>query len=146
MQNEERINVLETQVRTLKEMVDALMAQVSPDVIQSKKFEVVNGEGKVIVELSNLIGGGADNGMLVTRTSAGKTLVELGATNDGEGKVVTRNSQGQTLVELTANSDGKGMVTTENGNGKTLVIIGTNSNGGAVQTQNGRGKVTSTTS
>ena len=59
MQNEERINGLETQVRTLKRIVygfgcllvagvvvSATSVQSVPDVIQAKRFEVVNDEGK----------------------------------------------------------------------------------------------------
>ena len=156
MQNEERINGLETQVRTLKRIVygfgcllvagivvGATSLQTVPDVIQAKKFEVVNDEGKVIVELSNLIGGGVDNGMLVTRTSKGQTLVKLSAGPSG-GAVVTENGKGQILVELTGSPEGNGMVRTENGKGQTLVELTATPNGeGVVQTQNGKGVETS---
>ncbi len=63
MQNEERINVLETQVRTLKRIVygfgcllvagivvGATSLQTVPDVIQAKMFEVVNSYGTVIAK------------------------------------------------------------------------------------------------
>ena len=65
MQNE--ITELRNQVRTLKRIVygfgcllvagvvvSATSLQTVPDVIQAKKFEVVNGEGKVLVELSGM--------------------------------------------------------------------------------------------
>ena len=61
MSTDTRIESLETQVRTLKRMlfgvfglvvVGGLLAattlQSVPDVIQAKKFEVVNDEGKVV--------------------------------------------------------------------------------------------------
>ena len=113
MQNEQRINGLENQVRTLKRIVygfgcllvagvvvSATSLQTVPDVIQAKKFEVVNDEGKVIVELRNLIGGGVDNGMLVTRNSKGQTLVELTSNMFGHGGVVTRNEKGEITYTL----------------------------------------------
>ena len=69
--NAKRITELRNQVRILKRVVygfgcllvvgivvGATSLQTVPDVIQAKKFEVVNGKGKVIVELSNNIGGG----------------------------------------------------------------------------------------
>ena len=175
MTTDTRIESLETQVRTLKRMlfgvfgvvvVGGLLAattlQSVPDVIRAKKFEVVNDEGKVIVELWNLEIGGVDNGVLVTRDSAGKalvglgassgggivvtengkgqTLVELGVTTEGEGAVQTQNGKGQTLVQLTATTDGKGMVKTENGKGGTLVELGADWGGnGSVTTENGKG-------
>ena len=121
MQNE--ITELRNQVRTLKRIVYGfgcvLVAgyavgtsmQTVPDVIQAKKFEVVNDEGKVIVKLGNLVGGGVDNGILVTRNSKGQTLVELGVIEGGNGADRTQNGKGQTLVELGAGPDG-GFVTT----------------------------------
>ena len=58
MQNDERINGLETQVRTLKRIVygfgcllvagvvvSATSLQTVPDVFRAKQFEVVNDEG-----------------------------------------------------------------------------------------------------
>ena len=156
MQNEERINGLETQVRTLKRIVygfgcllvagivvGATSLQSVPDVLDAKMFRVVNDEGKVIVELSNLIGGGVDNGMLVTRNSEGQTLVELSA-GPGGGMVTTQNGKGQELVRLGA-SPGGGIVITENGKGQTLVRLGcyTGLNGGYVETFTSTGVSTS---
>ena len=128
MQNE--INELRNQIRTLKRVLytlcgagvlGGLLAATNlntvPDVIQAKKFEVVNDAGKVIVELRNLRGGGVDNGQLVTRISTGGTLVELGA-GPGGGLVLTQNGKGGTLVELGTTVDGEGLVATENGKGK----------------------------
>ena len=178
MQNE--ITELRNQVRTLKRIVygfgclliaglavGATSMQTVPDVIQAKKFQVVNDDGKVIVELSNQVGDGVDNGRLVTRNSAGQTLVELGSsefegvviTKNGKGQtlvllsssefggaVVTENGKGQTLVRLTSTVDGEGTVTTVNGKGQTLVLLTTSNDGeGAVLTYNGKGTITSTT-
>jgi len=156
MQNE--ITELRNQVRTLKRIVygfgcllvagvvvGATSLQTVPDVIQAKKFEVVNDEGIVLVELSNLIGGGVDNGMLVTRNSEGQTLVKLWASSVG-GMVATENGKGQTLVRLGVTEGGNGAVTTENGKGQTLVRLGATTDGeGMVITENGKGTMTSHT-
>ena len=114
--------------------------QEVPDVIQAKKFEVVNDSGKVIVEMSNLQGGGVDNGQLVTRTSTGGTLVKLIA-GPGGGAVETRNGKGQILVELGVTTDGQGHVETQNGKGQRLVALSATTDGeGLVKTQNGKGQ------
>jgi hypothetical protein len=176
MSTNTRIESLEHQVRTLKRMllgvfglvvVGGLLAattlQSVPDVLRAKKFEVVNDEGKVIVRLSNLEGGGVDNGMLETRNSAGQRLVALGAipgggvvetqngkgqtlvllgvTTEGTGSVKTQNGKGQSLVQLGVTVGGEGAVTTENGKGGTLVRLGVTTDGqGSVTTQNGKGQ------
>jgi hypothetical protein len=111
MQNE--INELRNQVRTLKRMlfgvfgvvvVGGLLAATSlqsvPDVIQAKKFEVVNDEGKVVVVMEPVLHQGTHYGFVTTANSKGQTLVELTATTEGEGVVETQNGKGQTLVKL----------------------------------------------
>ena len=85
MQNE--ITELRNQVRTLKRIVygfgcllvagvvvSATSLQTVPDVIQAKRFEVVNDKGI--------------------------TLVQLGATKNGEGAVLTENGKG-TITSIT---------------------------------------------
>ena len=128
----------------------ATSLQTVPDVIQAKKFEVVNGKGKVIVELSNNIGGGVDNGKLVTRNSVGQTLVELssgsGAGGAGAGIVTTYNEKGLELVELIASENGYGLVVTNNRQGQKLVQISSYSGSGGteagmVTTYNEQGQV-----
>ena len=150
---EERMETLEKQVRRQRRwnialgvmvVVGGLMAakgvQEVPDVIQAKKFEVVNDEGKVIVELSNVQGGGVDNGFVLTRNSVGQTLVKLGVTSGGQGLVRTENGKGQTLVILGVNTVGKGLVQTENGKGQTLVQLSSSPVGGKVMCSNATGK------
>ena len=181
MQNE--ITELRNQVRTLKRIVygfgcllvagivvGATSLQSVPDVIQAKKFQVVNDKGKVVsawhydfaggmfelmdatgnkifltLECLNDIGG-----LLRTQNGKGQALVALGVTTDGNGVVATENGKGQTLVELTATTDGEGLVQTENGKGQALVTLSATEGGrGMVTTQNGKGqtlvKLTATT-
>ena len=101
-----------------------------------------NGKGQTLVELVASTNG---EGMVITQNGKGQTLVKLGTTTSGVGLVKTENGKGQALVELGASTDGEGIIQTNSSNGKPLVILSATSNGGAVQTQNGRGKVTSTT-
>tara|TARA_B110000263_G_C14814168_1_gene287762 strand:+ start:153 stop:494 length:342 start_codon:yes stop_codon:yes gene_type:complete len=74
MQNEERMYVLENQIKTLMRIVygfgclliagvvvAATSLQTVPDVIQAKKFEVVNDEGKAVAILSTASDGGTLN-------------------------------------------------------------------------------------
>ena len=96
MQSEERINVLETQVRTLKRIVflvcglliagvvvSATSVNRIPDVIQAKKFEVVNNEGKTVVGLSaNAIG----MGRLIVRNKDSKPVAAIFADTYGMGR------------------------------------------------------------
>ena len=118
MQNE--LNELRNQVRTLKRMlfgvfgvvvVGGLLAATSlqsvPDVIQAKKFQVVNDAGKVVVVMEPVLHQGTHYGFVTTANSKGQTLVQLSATTGGEGAVVTQNGKGQALVRLGATTEGK---------------------------------------
>ena len=154
MQNEERINGLENQVRTLKRIVygfgcllvtgivvGATTLQTVPEVIQAKRFQVVNDEGNVIVEMNSVLHEGEHYGFVTTRNGKGQRLVALGATFEGNGVVTTENGKGQDLVRLGATTEGEGMVTTENGKGQTLVELGVTTGGeGMVSTENGKGQ------
>ena len=131
MSTDTRIESLETQVRTLKRMlfgvfglvvVGGLLAattlQSVPDVIQAKKFEVVNDEGKVVVLMNSVLHQGSHYGFVRTANSKGGMLVRLGITTDGNGMVATQNGKGQTFVTLYATTEGEGMVETQNGKGE----------------------------
>jgi hypothetical protein len=124
MQNEERINVLETQVRTLKRIVygfgcllvagvvvSATSVQTVPDVIQAKKFEVLSDDGKAVVVLSS---------HLLDREMNAEDSIYYGS-------VSALNSNGGTLVTLGSNNcNGTGQVATFNGHGRFLVLLGYN--------------------
>jgi len=173
MQNE--ITELRNQVRTLRKIVygfgcllvagivvGATSLQTVPDVIQAKKFEVVNDEGVAVVTLDSFqesgvihttdsLGdkvfvvvaeknlSGVSIGTVTTLNGKGQTLVRLSA-NTGGGTVTTENGKSQTLVQLGSNIDGEGAVTTENGKGQTLVRLSASPSGGMVTTENGKGQ------
>ena len=145
MQNEERINGLETQVRTLKRIVygfgcllvagivvSATSVQTVPDVIQAKKFEVVNDEGKVVVDISSeaFYGGG---GSLTVRN--GK---QLGSDDSYASVMISPFSIGihskKDMIELVALYGHKngGMLRISNNDGKFIGGISVDENGGGV--------------
>ena len=152
---EQRMESLEKQVRRQRRwnlalgaviVVGGSLAATSPrsvpEVIQAKKFEVVNDQGQVVVLMNAVDHDGEQFGFVTTRGEGGRTLVELGVTVKGEGLVKTQNGRGGDLVSLTANAEGNGLIKTENGKGGTLVAIAASVDGeGVVKTQNGSGGV-----
>ena len=149
MSTDNRIESLETQVRTLKRVVYTMCGlflaagllaatnmQSAPDVIRAKKFEVVTDAGKAVVSLQSILHEEVHYGTVTTLNSKGGTLVDLSASTDGYGMVDTQNGKGQTLVLLTASTEGYGLVESQNGKGVTLVRLGTYTglNGGYVET------------
>ena len=128
MQSEERINVLETQVRTLKRIVygfgcllvagvvvSATSVNRIPDVIQAKKFEVMNNEGKPVVGLSaNAIG----MGRLIVRNKDSKPVLAIFADTYGMGRLSVRSKDGKPGVLISVSKDG-GEISTANDKGET---------------------------
>ena len=175
MQNEERINGLETQVRTLKRIVygfgcllvagivvGATSLQTVPDVIQAKKFEVVNDEGKVVASFYANMGGG----MLSFSNKDGEVVAGLGSDevngggvlgiNNKDGKIVAGihadenggvarvlNNKFTEVAGIRATPDG-GVLSVANKDGKQVIAIGASADGGGVvKTTDSKGKVTS---
>ena len=147
MQNE--ITELRNQVRTLKRIVygfgcllvagvvvSATSLQTVPDVIQAKKFEVVNEKGIAVVALDSF----NEKGVINTTDSLGNILFlvisEKGSNGINTGTVTTLNGKGQTVVRLHATESGNGVVETENGKGQILVALGATVSGcGSVRTR-----------
>ena len=134
MQNE--LDDLRNQIRFLKRTIFGLFGIVTlggllaattlqsvPDVIQAKKFEVVNDEGQVFVLISgsttqpNSIKSRQEGGIISTYNSQGKNLILMGMNNHGSGGIQTMNHTGHTLVSLSTNLEGEGTIITENGKG-----------------------------
>jgi hypothetical protein len=156
MQNE--ITELRNQVRTLKRIVygfgcllvagvvvSATSLQTVPDVIQAKKFEVVNDEGKIVVGLY----ANKDGGMLSIfnneshTNGSRKTSVKLYATEDG-GHLSIRNKDGQQSLQLNATDENGGQLQVFNrdgnhGAGLFAFIDG----GGILITFDNKGEITS---
>ena len=114
MQNE--ITELRNQVRTLKRIVfgfgcllvagivvSATSLQTVPDVIQAKKFEVVNDEGKVVASFYANMGGG----MLSFSNKDGEVVAGLGSDEvNGGGVLGINNKDGKTVAGIYADENG----------------------------------------
>ena len=114
MQNE--ITELRNQVRTLKRIVygfgcllvagivvGATNMQTVPDVIQAKKFEVVNDEGKVVASFYANMGGG----MLSFSNKDGGVVAGLGSDEvNGGGVLGINNKEGKTVAGIFADENG----------------------------------------
>ena len=122
MQNE--ITELRNQVRTLKRIVygfgcllvagvivSATSLQTVPDVIQAKKFEVVNDEGKVVASFYANMGGG----MLSFSNKDGKVVAGLGSDEvNGGGVLGINNKDGKPVAALGASEIGGMLITLDN--------------------------------
>ena len=152
MNDTSRIESLEGQVRTLKRIFATLFGlviaagllaattlQAIPDVVQAKKFEVLNEDGQVVVQLASNSAGG----LVEIKNGKGLNLVRLIAYPEG-GTVSAHDGKGRTLLLMGGNEHGSGALQTRANTGKTLVTLGTNQEGeGIVFTQNGQGEQTS---
>jgi hypothetical protein len=140
MQNE--IIELRNQVRTLKRIVygfgcvlvagivvGATSLQTVPDVIQAKKFEVVNDEGKIAATLHCDTTGG---GYFYLNNSNGNKVVVLADPLSEGGTVVLLNNDGKLLSLLGCNQKG-GFLSISDKNGKNAANIEARHNGGRMQ-------------
>jgi hypothetical protein len=167
--NEDRIESLENQVRRQRRwnitlgaaiVAGGLMAATSvrtvPDVIQAKKFEVVNDEGMRVVTLraskgagvimnhdkmgrrtfvvSNIEGkDGMSQGQARTLNGDGKSLVRISASESGEGVLTTHGNEGRQIVRLGA-LNGSGVVGISDRDGHALALISQGTEGGGAFT------------
>ena len=177
MSDTDRIESLEEQVRSLKRMllaafgvliVAGLLAaktpQTVPDVIQAKKFELVNDEGRVRARL--FLTGGQEGlsamlqmhekgGMPVVQVSTnsqggqleffngkGKNSVSLNTRSSG-GSLQVRNEAGQRAARLKAGSHGGGELEIRNKDSQGVVGIGADHSGdGLLRLGNSKGDIT----
>ncbi len=147
-----RIASLETQVRTLKRMLfgvfgllvagavlGATSLQTVPDVIQAKKFEVVNQSGLVVGTFQSW----EDRGLVSLRDSMKRPTVVISSelsTGVASGFLTTMNSKGSIVASVGVNEAGNGVVATEDGRGKRLVEVGSDSHGGRLRINNAKGE------
>jgi hypothetical protein len=118
MNSEKRIESLEGQVRTLKRIVYGfaclLVAGIAlattsvqdiPDLIQAKKFEVIDKEGKAVGHFS----AGTNGGKLNIFNKKGNSVAGLTSGKNGGGLVIMSNDE-RILAGLTAHEDGGGLI------------------------------------
>ena len=150
MQNE--ITELRNQVRTLKRIVygfgcllvagvvvSATSLQTVPDVIQAKKFEVVNDEGKVVASFYANMGGG----MLSFSNKVGKVVAGLGSDEvNGGGVLGINNKDGKRVAGIHADENG-GVARVFNNKFTEVAGIRATPDGGGLGLFNNEGKLTS---
>jgi len=145
MTTDARIVSLEHQVRTLRRMlfgvfgvvvVGGLLAattlQKVPDVVQAKKFEVVDGTGKTVTILDdklmlNTPGTmvGIVNGAFLVMNEKGQQLTQLSSNspkNGTLGELVLFKANGEQYISLN-HQDGQGMITAKNDDKKVVATL-----------------------
>ncbi len=129
-----------------------------PELVRTRKLEVVDSQGAAVVTLDTTPRGGrvlmmnsdghllmeASAGSLDIYNSEGQKLVRLSATKNGEGLMATYNRRGEGVVAVGVTKDGEGALTTYNGAGQKLVSLSATDQGGAVSVWNSTGQAVST--
>ena len=159
MQNEERIAVLELQYRTMKRIVLGVAWVISlnfaicsliivgyfvsttnvPDLIQAKRFEVVNDEGKVVASFYPSMGGG----MLSFSNKDGEVVAGLGSDEvNGGGVLGINNKDGKRVAGIHADENG-GVARVLNNKFTEVAGIRATPDGGVLGLFNNEGKLTS---
>ena len=127
--------------------MSAVQIDTVPDVIQTRKLEIVDDlervlvtlqggpqgsgvvetfdeTGDLVVALSGVHVGNEHHGMVTTYNGNGQELVAVGSGRGGIGVITTFNRNGRKLVRLDANKTGEGMVTTYDRRGRALAALG----------------------
>ena len=95
-----------------------------PDLVQAKAFQVVNDDGKVLMEMSKEDG----NGQLSTYSATGSRLVSLFTSDGGAGGINTFGKDGKVLFKVTNTSEGGGYLALFNGGGTEIGEMGVTNN------------------
>ena len=107
-----------------------------PDVMQAKKFEVVDDNGNVLVRVSQDVG----NGLIKTFNKDGKKLVNITYTTKGEGFLALEDGNSQETVRLTTSSEGGGgYIGIYNPLGKRTMTLANEASGGNLYINNSDG-------
>jgi hypothetical protein len=157
MSHTTRIESLETQVRTLKRMlfgafglvlVGALLGwatpQTPPDVLRSKRVEILgdNGTPVVVLEASRVFGGADQDprfaGKLILLSDDGKQIASLGSGDFGGGSLGINNKDSMPVVALGSSINGGGSAYVNNSAGKTSAAISSSPTGAGWLTVNGK--------
>ena len=154
MSNEERIAVLELQYRTMKRIVLGVAWVISlnfaicaliivgfvvsntnaPDVIQAKKFEVVNDDGKPVV----VIGSGAYGGSWRIDNNEGNPVAQIFSRAEGVVWAVS-NKEGKPVVGINASASG-GLLGVFDKDRKIVVGLYADTGGGSLAISNKDGE------
>lgn len=145
---EKRLQKLEATNRRYKAVLIVIIAlfgtifmafrspETVPDVIQARRFEVVDYDGRVLVTLSQDDG----KGLIKTYNSAGKKLVNITYTTKNEGYIALENGYGQENIRFSSsNEGGGGYIGVYNPSGKRTLTICNDDKGGNIYVGNSNG-------
>ena len=107
-----------------------------PDVLQAKKFEVVDANGNVLVNLTQDNG----KGIIKTYNKEGKKLVNITYTTNQEGYIGLEDGKGQETMRLSSsNEGGGGYIGIFNPSGKRTLTLNNDNSGGNIYVSNSEG-------
>ncbi len=147
---EQRMSSLEKQVRISRIIIVMLSGTICtffitgfkdkqqvPEVIQAKKFEVVDNSGAVLVRLNAIDG----QGNFTSYSTTGKALVKLFSSTGGGGAINTFDTDGEINFKVTRTTEGGGYMALFNGNRKEVFETGcTDKNTGYLQLNDNEGE------
>lgn len=148
-----RLQKLETSNRRYKSIILLLLAafttvfmafrnnKTAPDVIQAKRFEVVDEYGNILVNMSQDDG----KGVIKTYNKSGKKLVNITYTTKNEGFVGIEDGNGQEMMRFSsANEGGGGYISIYNPSGKRTLTLCNDNSGGNIYVGNSNGDTRAT--
>ena len=91
-----------------------------PDIIQAKKFQLVDNNGSILLEMNKESG----NGSITTYTPSGKKLVRLFTSTSGCGAINSFNADGDVIFKVTNTTDQGGYLSLFNKETKEIVELG----------------------
>lgn len=107
-----------------------------PDVLQAKRFEVVDDYGNVLVNLTQ----DAGMGLIKTFNKSGKKLVNITYTTNNEGYVGLEDGKGQETIRFSSsNEGGGGYISVFNPAGKRTLTLNNDNSGGNIYVCNSEG-------
>ena len=150
---EMRLQKLETTNRRYKNTLIAMLAlfatifmafknpKTAPDVIQAKRFEVVDNNGNVLVSLNQDDG----KGLIKTYNTDGKKLVNITYTSNQEGYFALEDGKGQETMRFSSsNEGGGGYIGVYNPLGKRTLTLCNDESGGNIYVGNANGDTRAT--
>lgn len=112
-----------------------------PDVIQARRFEVVDYSGNVLVTLNQDDG----KGLIKTYNKEGKKLVNITYTTNQEGYFALEDGKGQETMRLSSSNDGGGgYLGVYNPSGKRTITLANDNSGGNIYVGNSDGNTRAT--
>jgi len=107
-----------------------------PDVIQAKRFEVVDDNGNVLIKLDQDDG----KGIIKTYNKEGKKLVNITYTTKQEGYIGLEDGKGQETIRFSSSNDGGGgYIGIFNPTGKRTMTLCNDNSGGNIYVGNSNG-------